>query len=299
MPKTITSPRNSLLGPILLLFLAYIMIGTAPLFILPIENLSPFTIAFYRFFGGSILEFILLLILFAGLKRAINATGVKVSYFGLMKRAMKDYYTFSNPYYFNGRSQFFYLMLTGFVLVTVCVPALYLAYIAGYVVITIIAVDALTVVFIALLNWLRRIEKMDPLKVVYLVLLVAAVFTIAYSTTSNQSTLPGVSSFDIIVIIGIALLSSIFFFILLGKDTSGRIPILQHVPGIKDHTPKINQFVQMTNANYEITGSAFAWCNIGHSCNLFLIYDTSYGSYWFINFGIFYSRIARFLYNYH
>jgi hypothetical protein len=90
---------------------------------------------------------------------------------------------------------------------------------AGLVIST-ISVNALTLIIISLLNWIKKEEKMDFLKALDLILLIAGVFTIAFSyTQSHQSPL----GFEHFLVLGITIGSYVAFLVWIGRDQSSQL----------------------------------------------------------------------------
>lgn len=241
-------PNQTPFFQLMLILFAYVMIGIAPLFIKNISTLSSFTIAFYRFFGGSMVELFISLLSFIPLKHALKRNNINVKYPILIRSCVKQYYTYPNPV-LRGRSQLSYLILLGFCLVAVLVPTFYMGYILVGVILTVIITNSLTIVGLALINWIRREENMDPLKVVYLCLLIAAVITIGMSqigSGSNEITIIGV------VILFLCILAHIFYLMGISHDPSQRIPILAKVPGFTYRTPEIDRIVKFQGALFKL-----------------------------------------------
>jgi hypothetical protein len=119
-------------------------------------------------------------------------------------------------------------------------------------------VVSLPIIILAIINWIRKEEEMDALKIIYLILLMAAVLTIGYSATptNGESQIQPQFVMGIIAIL-ITSFSSVIFFMGLNRDPSQRIPMLAKVPGFTHRTPAINQTVSMLSAVFKIFGIHF------------------------------------------
>jgi len=225
--------------PLLLLLGAYCCIGLAPLFLIDLRSYSPFTLAFCRFFGASLIEFLLIILVFFILKgelttyfrlnphRAPKEQGAEtprktIGFWQLVKLSLGQYYLASNKRFLKGRTQLAFLIWLGFNLVAISVPSLYLSYNLSGVAVSIIGINGLSIFCVAIYNWVRKEEEMDLLKGIYLSLIIAAVVTIAYSSSTGfmPLTFPGIVS------ILISIVSFVIFLIGLGNDPTAHILLL-------------------------------------------------------------------------
>lgn len=224
---------------LLLLLAAYCCIGLAPFFLIDIRSYSPFTLVFCRFFGASIIELILIILVFFVLKGELTTyfrlnphrapkkidSGTPQQTIGLgqlVKLSLRGYYLAPNKHFLKGRSQIAFLIWLGFNLVTISVPTLYLSYDLSGVAVSIIGINGLSIFCVAIFNWIRKEEGMDLLKGIYLGLIVAAVVTIAYSSSTEFTPL----TFTGIVTIGISIISFVIFLIGLSNDPTTHILLL-------------------------------------------------------------------------
>ncbi len=224
---------------LLLLLGAYFCIGLAPLFLIDIRSYSPFTLVFCRFFGASIIELILIVLVFLVLKGELTTyfrlnpqrapkkedsitPQQTIGFWQLVRLSLRQYYFAPNKRFLKGRSQLAFLIWLGFNLVTISVPTLYLSYDLSGVAISIIGINGLTIFCVAIFNWIRKEEEMDLLKGIYLGLIGAAVVTIAYSSATGfmPLTFPG------IITIGISIISFVVFLVGLSNDPTTHILLL-------------------------------------------------------------------------
>lgn len=222
-----------------LLLAAYLCIGLAPLFLIDIRAYSPFTLVFCRFFGASIIELILIVIVFfllkgeltsyfqlnphrAPIKENLKTPQMTISLWQLVKLSLHQYYLAPNKHFLKGRTQIAFLIWLGFNLVTISVPTLYLSYDISGVAVSIIAINGLAIFCVAIFNWIRKEEEMDLLKMIYLGLILAAVITIAYSSSTEFTPL----TFQGIITICISMISFVIFLVGLGYDPTAHILLL-------------------------------------------------------------------------
>jgi drug/metabolite transporter (DMT)-like permease len=215
---------------LLLLFIAYFCIGLAPLFILPVNHLSPLSFAFFRFFGAACIEFVVLscclILLYRQLRGYLTEIHSEKSlkFFTMLKEITTQYYSSPNPY-FQNRSQFSFLSWLGFLLIGVVIPTYYLGFTLTGIVITSIAQNILTVLGVALINTIKKEEKMDLLKFIDFGLLITAIIAIAFSSASN------IAGSNLTVGILVIILSSAactIYMVQFGYDHSRKILLLRH-----------------------------------------------------------------------
>ncbi len=224
---------------LLLLLGSYLCIGLAPLFLIDIRAYSPFTLVFCRFFGASMIELILIGIVFFLLKGELttyfrlnphrspkneNVTTPQqtIGLWQLVKLSLHQYYLAPNKHFLKGRAQLAFLIWLGFNLVTISVPTLYLSYDISGVAVSIIAINGLSILCVAIFNWIRKEEEIDLLKMIYLGLILAAVITIAYSSSIEFTPL----TFQGMITIGISMISFVIFLVGLGNDPTAHILLL-------------------------------------------------------------------------
>ena len=122
---------------------------------------------------------------------------------------------YHNPYFQKDRRYFWYIAPLGLLLSGISVPTLYFSYNLVGVVITTIFINCLAIISIALLNWFKKEEEMDGLKIIYLSLLLAAVFTVAYSSNQLESIKIDLEG---ILILFLAVITYTTFIIQIGRD---------------------------------------------------------------------------------
>lgn len=176
---------------LLLLIFGNLAIGLGPLFIKFLPNLSPFTIGFIRFVIAAIIEFAVIVYLWIRLyvKYRKSQEAKKTNFIKIIGRSLKNYYLGKNSLFYKGTPQIIYLSILGFLIVGIVVPFYYLSFQIVGVVFSTILVNAIPILYIAVFNYVKRIEDMDAFKVIYLILLSAGVITIAmsYENTGNAN----------------------------------------------------------------------------------------------------------------
>lgn len=211
---------------LLLLMLVNVLFGIAPLFVGDLAETSVFTLSFFRFFGAALVELAVVAGLIARLRRQLARQGVHRSYGRLLASATRNYYGSSNPYFFSRGSRLVYLIFVGFLLVNVSVPFYFLSFTLAGLVVSTIMVNAATLVIIAGVNWAKREERLDYLKIIDLVLLLAAIGTIAFSR-EDAGRVP--LAWDAFAAIGVTIAAYSSFLYLLSRDNTQRVPLLETV----------------------------------------------------------------------
>src|SRR5271157_1723907 len=255
---------------LLLLLFAYVGIGLAPLFLVNLKDLSPFTLAFFRFFGSAVLEFGLIIVILILLKYKLGAafqralklntttdgTALSASlsrplgFWDLTKSTFRGYYFASNSSFLKGRNQLTYLAIMGIMLVSIHVPFYYLSFTITGVAVTTIGVDGLAILLVAVYNWLRKEEAMDLLKGIYLMLILAAIITMGFAQEgAGASSIPGGTT-----TILIAVASYTFFLANLGNDNSHSINLLGDQRYLVDSDPSIKSLETVLKAAYKLFG---------------------------------------------
>jgi hypothetical protein len=226
------------------------MIGCAPFFLLELKASSPMSLSFYRFFGSAIIEFALILLVLLVLNHQIHeyiqqkSLQNQISFRKIFKQVFFQYYSAPNPY-FRNRSQIFFLMWLGFDLIVIVIPTYYLSFTLIGLIITTIVSNVLTVLGLSMVNWIKKEEKMDLLKIIYLSLLIAAVLTIAFSTPVSEQI--GSLTLGILVLI-ISTVAYILYILQFGYDHSRKILLLRDLGLPRDREKTIEKSLVMLRA---------------------------------------------------
>ncbi|MHA1871676.1 MAG: hypothetical protein ACTSU2_10055 [Promethearchaeota archaeon] len=186
---------------ILLLVLVNVLFAIAPLFVGELQGMSPFSISFFRFFGAGLIEFLFIILILINFKRELSKSGVKIAYFSLFTEIFRNYYRIPNNRFLKGRKQIYYIIFLGFLLSDLSVPFYFLSFSLAGLVISTIFVNSSTLLLIALINGIKKEENFDMLKIMDLSLLVAAIFTIAYSNSNAQIHKIDVTGFFTIIVV--------------------------------------------------------------------------------------------------
>lgn len=211
---------------ILLLLLVNILFGIAPLFVDQLAGISPFGIAFFRFFGAALIELVIIFIMLGKFSHQLHSHGIQKEFRLIVKEIFQNYYFTKNMMFFKGRKQITYLAFLGFLLANLSVPFYFLSFRLAGLVISTIFVNSFTLLLIAINNWVKREEEMDFLKVLDLILLIAGIFTIAYSNTqSNVNAL----NFENIGIIFIVIIAYTAFLIWIARDQSAKLQLFKEI----------------------------------------------------------------------
>jgi len=211
---------------LLFLFLVNLLFGIAPLFVKELQGMSVFSLSFFRFAGSAILELILILAVMTWLSRRFRQAGIQKTLWSIVRQSFRNYFKTRNPHFLNGKSQLGYLAFLGFLLGNISIPFYFLSYSVAGVVTSTIFVNALTLIVISTVNWARGEERVDMLKIIDLTLLIAAVFTITYSA---QESAPGSLTALPLFLIGTVVIVYSTFLIMLGRDTSQQIELIEDV----------------------------------------------------------------------
>ncbi|GAB4313410.1 MAG: hypothetical protein Kow0069_14460 [Promethearchaeota archaeon] len=220
------------------LFMVNFLFGITPLFVLGVPDLSSFATSFFRFAGAGVVE----------LAVAAVATGrlVRKSR-GAFGRSVLDVwkaYFSSRNALFVGKRQWLYLTFLGFLLGAVSIPCYFAAFVQAGVVVTTITVNAGALLVVAAVNWLKGEERVDVLKVVDLLLLVAAIVTVGMATAVGAGTTHAgsPSSGLLLAITSIVVYSS--FLLALNREPKGKLGELEQ-EGAESWTEASN-FVRAT-----------------------------------------------------
>jgi hypothetical protein len=238
-----------------MLIVANISFAIIPLFIGELRTTSTFTLAFLRFLGAGIVE----LIIFCGVAYHLNQRlkihdpSLKSKVF--FKRIIGRYYFSSNPHFFHGKPQWLYLVFMGFILINLSIPAYFLSFSLNGLVISTISVNGCTLIIIAILNWVKKEEQIDLLRIVDITLLFAAIFTIAFSRNNLEVVPISIEGFlCLLITIG----SYSLFIIGIGSDVSGKIMVTGFNLTLLPQGKQLEQYALLMKAMLKLATMHFA-----------------------------------------
>jgi hypothetical protein len=208
--------------PILMLVTANVLFAIIPLFIGELRQTSTFTLAFFRFFGAALIEMTLSGLILLHLHKKLRIHDPRLTIGRFIRRVLKNYYTSSNLHFFRGKPQWFYMVMMGFLLIDLSIPSYFLSFNLAGLVISTIMVNGCTLIIIALLNWIKKAEHADLLRVMDIILLIAAIFTIGFSRLDMEIAPIPPEGFIALLI---TITSYTLFLIGIGADISGKIPV--------------------------------------------------------------------------
>lgn len=211
---------------LIFLFIVNFLFGIAPLFVKELQDVSVFSLSFFRFSGSAIFEIIIILTTISLMSKWFQRAGIQKSPWQLLRQTFHNYFLARNPRFLNGKSQLGYLAFLGFMLGNISIPFYFLSYSVAGVVTSTIFVNSMTLIFISAVNWARGEERVDLLKIIDIILLLAAVFTIAFS---NQQNMPSSMEILPLFLIGIVIFAYSTFLIMLSHDTSQQIELVNDV----------------------------------------------------------------------
>jgi DNA-binding Lrp family transcriptional regulator/multidrug transporter EmrE-like cation transporter len=214
-----------MLFELFLLFLVNFLFGIAPLFVGKTPDVSTFALSFYRFFGATILELVIVTILFIIYYYRAKKYQPEFRFGRFIRKTLVKYY-FARNQNFSNIPQFVYLWILGFLLINLSVPFYFLSFSVNGLVYSTIFVNACTLIIIALYNGVIGDDRLDVLKILDLTLLIAAILTIGFSnfdSSVRQFTIEGLGYIFIVI------LAYTLFLIWIGRDSTSKMQIIEEV----------------------------------------------------------------------
>ena len=172
---------------LVLIIISYILFALAPLFVgqLGAQGLGPFSIVFYRFLIALVFDFVITLVAIQRLQKKLNAVELFKSFWGVMKETFRNYFNSKNPQSFNGRSELGYLILFGILASNLNNIFYYFSFDLIGVALSTVIINGCSIIFIEP-SISGKKKDLNLLKGAYIGMLLAAIFTIAFSQSANS-----------------------------------------------------------------------------------------------------------------
>ncbi len=177
-----------------------------------------------------------------------------IKFRNLLGKSLKDYYFGPNRFFYKGKPQILYLTFLGFLIVGIVVPFYYLSFQLVGVVFSTIFVNAIPILYIVLLNWVKKVEEMDSFKVIYLILLTAGIVTVTMSYESVESGTFSLLGFWVIVLTIIAFIA---YTINIGRDSKRRESLFRNIPLSSELRDELQDDMRTLRSFYKLFGIHF------------------------------------------